>query len=85
MSLPTASQNTQYFLQAGYGLACAVASAEMALFVEAFAEASSFAVQSIGGVIFCSSIHLGKCFLQFNPLGVLSFVVRSFVGTDFAV
>jgi hypothetical protein len=35
MSLPTASQNTQYYLQAGYGLACAVASAEMAPFVGA--------------------------------------------------
>jgi hypothetical protein len=33
MSLPLAMQNTQYYLQAGYGLACAVvASAEMALF-----------------------------------------------------
>jgi hypothetical protein len=42
--LPTASQNTQYYLQAGYGLACAMASAEMALFAEAFAETLSFAV-----------------------------------------
>jgi hypothetical protein len=35
MSLPIASQNTQYYLQAGCGLACAVASTEMALFAEA--------------------------------------------------
>jgi hypothetical protein len=61
MSLPTASQNTQYYLQAGYGLACAVASAEMALFGEAFAEAaSSFAVGSVWGVVFCATIHLGR-------------------------
>jgi hypothetical protein len=63
MSLPTASQNTQYYLQAGYGLACAVASAEMALFVEALALGASslrldpfggvsFAVRSVGGVVF---------------------------------
>jgi hypothetical protein len=31
MSLPIAFQNTQYYLQAGYGLACAMASAEMTL------------------------------------------------------
>jgi hypothetical protein len=35
MSLPFATKNTQYYLQAGCGLACAVASAEMALFVGA--------------------------------------------------
>jgi hypothetical protein len=35
MSLPTVSQNTQYFLHAGCGLACAMASAEMALFAAA--------------------------------------------------
>jgi hypothetical protein len=36
MSLPSAPPpNTQYYLQAGYGVACAVASAEMALFAEA--------------------------------------------------
>jgi hypothetical protein len=35
MSLPIASQNTQYYLQAGYGVACSVASAEMTLFVTA--------------------------------------------------
>jgi hypothetical protein len=46
MSLPTASWNTQYYLQAGYELACAVASAEMALFAEAFA------VQSFWGIVF---------------------------------
>jgi hypothetical protein len=40
VSLPIASQNTQYYLKAGYGLACAMASAEMALFVGAV----SFAV-----------------------------------------
>jgi hypothetical protein len=33
MSLPFASPNAQNYLQAGYGLACAVAIAEMALFV----------------------------------------------------
>jgi hypothetical protein len=32
VSLPTASKSTQDYLQAGCGLACAVASAEMALF-----------------------------------------------------
>jgi hypothetical protein len=68
MSLPIASQNTQHYLQASYGLACAVASAEMALFAEALflrfdhlealslrfdhAEALSFAVQSFGGIVF---------------------------------
>jgi hypothetical protein len=31
MSLPLAMQNTQYYLQAGCGLACAMASVEMAL------------------------------------------------------
>jgi hypothetical protein len=63
MSLPTASQNTQYYLQAGYGLACAVANAEMALFVGALSLGASslrfdpfggvsFAVRSVGGVVF---------------------------------
>jgi hypothetical protein len=76
MSLPTASQNTQYYLQAGYGLACAVASAEMALFVGAlscrfdpfggvsFAVRSVggfvFAVRSIGGTVFCGSVRWGR-------------------------
>jgi hypothetical protein len=41
MSLHIASQNTQYYLQAGYGLACAMASAGMALFAETFAEVMS--------------------------------------------
>jgi hypothetical protein len=35
MNLPIASQNTQYYLQAGYGLGYAEASAEMAVFAEA--------------------------------------------------
>jgi hypothetical protein len=48
MSLPTVSQNTQYYLQAGCGVACAMASAEVALFVGAL----SFAVRSVGGVVF---------------------------------
>jgi hypothetical protein len=48
MSLPTASQNTQYYLQAGYGLAYAVASAEMALFVGAL----SLRFDPFGGVSF---------------------------------
>jgi hypothetical protein len=63
MSLPTASQNTQYYLQAGYGLAWALASAEMALFVGALSLGASslrfdpfrgvsFAVRSVGGVVF---------------------------------
>jgi hypothetical protein len=56
MSLPIASQNTQYYLQAGCRLACAVASAEMALFVGAL----SFAVRSIGGVVFCVSVICGS-------------------------
>jgi hypothetical protein len=51
MSLPIVSQSTRYCLQAGYGLACAVANAEMALFAKALSlgfddvEASSFAVR----------------------------------------
>jgi hypothetical protein len=52
MTLPIASQNTQYHLQAGCGLACAVASAKMAFFVEAFTEAFVFVVPSFGGNIF---------------------------------
>jgi hypothetical protein len=35
ISLPTASHDFQYYLQAGCGLACAVTSAEMACFAEA--------------------------------------------------
>jgi hypothetical protein len=72
MSLPTASQNTQYYLQAGYGLACAVARAEMAYFVGALSlGASSFLVRSVGGVVsavrsfrrrvFCGSVRRGRC------------------------
>jgi hypothetical protein len=74
ISLPIASQNTQYYLQAGYGLACAMASAEMALFEGAlsFAVRSvggvSFAVRSIGGTVFaawrrvfCGSVRWGRC------------------------
>jgi hypothetical protein len=53
MSLPIASHNTQYDLQAGYGLACAVASAEMALFVGALS-------LSVWGVVFCGSIRWGS-------------------------
>jgi hypothetical protein len=76
MSLPTASQNTQYYLQAGYGLACAVASAEMTHFVGALSlrfdpfGGASFAVRSVGGIIsaslsfwrcvFCGSVHWGR-------------------------
>jgi hypothetical protein len=62
ISLPIASQNTQYYLQAGYGLACAMASAQMALFEGAL----SFAVRSVGGVV-----------LRFDPFGGVSFAVRS--------
>jgi hypothetical protein len=62
MSLSTAYQNTQYYLQAGYGLACAVASAEIALFAEALPlrfdhlEASSLRFD-----------HAGTCLLWFDP------------------
>jgi hypothetical protein len=58
MSLPIASQNTQYYLQAGCGLApCAVASAKMALFAEAFAGALSlqfdpYGALSLRGIVF---------------------------------
>jgi hypothetical protein len=58
MSLPIAFQNTQYYLQAGDGLACAMASIKMALFVGASSlrfdpfGGVSFAVRSIGGVVF---------------------------------
>jgi hypothetical protein len=48
MSLPIASQNAQYYLQTGCGLACAVSSAGMALFVGAL----SFELRSVGGVVF---------------------------------
>jgi hypothetical protein len=71
MSLPTASQNTQYYLQAGCWLACAVASAKMALFAGAlWLGASSFAVRSVGGLVsavqsfwrrvFCGSVRWGR-------------------------
>jgi hypothetical protein len=83
MSLPTAFQNTQYYLQAGYGLACAMASAETAL---------------LCGRRLCGSIHwgrrlcglillevfllrfgpLGASSLWLDPLGASSFAVRSF-------
>jgi hypothetical protein len=80
MSLPTASQNTQHYLQAGYGLACAVASAEMALFLGALSlRASAFAVWCVGGVVFAvpsfrrrvfyGSIRWGRRLLRFGPLG----------------
>jgi hypothetical protein len=62
MSLPTASQNTQYYLQAGFGLACAVASTEMALFGEAFAEASSLRCDPFGASSSAvQSMHWGHC------------------------
>ena len=86
MSLPTASQNTQYYLEAGYGLACAVASAEMALFGEAFAEAaSSFVVGSVWGVVFCGRICLGRHLLRYDPFGASSFWFDPFGALSFAV
>jgi hypothetical protein len=91
MSLPLASQNAQCYLQAGYGLACAVASAEMALFVGAL----SFAVPSVWGNVLCGSILSEACLLRFglfgassfwfNPFGASSFAVSSVGGVVFAV
>jgi hypothetical protein len=75
ISLPLSSQYTQYYLQAGYGLACAVASAKMALFAEALSlrfdpfGAMSFVVRSIWGIVFCGSInwnHLDALRLWFD-------------------
>jgi hypothetical protein len=66
VSLPIASQNTQHYLKAGYGLACAMARAEMALFVGAL----SFAVRSS---------FWRRHLLRFDrPFGGVSFAVRSF-------
>jgi hypothetical protein len=67
MSLPTAFQNTQYYLQAGYGLACAVASTEMALFVGALS--LRFDLLRFG--------PLGALSLRFDPFRGVSFAVRS--------
>jgi hypothetical protein len=79
--LPIASQNAQYYLQASYGLACAVARAEMALFVRAL----SFAVRSVGGVVFAIRSIPRRRLLRFGPLGALSLRFDPFRGVSFAV
>jgi hypothetical protein len=80
MSLPIASQNTQYYLQASYGLACAVASAEMALLWGRCLCGSFFSE--------ASSLRFGPleaCLLRFDLLGASAFAVWSVGGTVFAV
>jgi hypothetical protein len=66
-SLPLASQNTQYYLQSGYGLACAVASAEMSL----FAEALSLWFNPFGALSLWFN-PFATLSLRFDPFGRLS-------------
>jgi hypothetical protein len=78
MSLPTASQNTQYYLQAGYGLACAMASARRnGSFCGGVCRDIVFCGSILPRRVFCGSIMRRRCLLQFNPLEVLSFAVWS--------
>jgi hypothetical protein len=52
MSLPLPSQNTHHYLQAGYGLACAVASTEASTEMALFAEALSLRLDRFGALSF---------------------------------
>jgi hypothetical protein len=67
MSFPIASQNTQYYLQAGYGLACAMASSEMALFAEALSLRFDHEEAS-----FLRFNHAEALFLRFDNIFVIT-------------
>jgi hypothetical protein len=74
MSLPIASQNTQYYLQAGYGLARAVASAEMALFAEALSvRFDHLEALSVPRRCLCGSIIWRRCLFGSIVCAVQSF------------
>jgi hypothetical protein len=82
MSLPFATKNTQYYLQAGCGLACAVASAEMALFVGALSlrfdlsEACSLRFDHVEACPL--QIHLSKALSsQFDHAEALSLLLEA--------